>query len=348
MKRNTHITLKRGKISTINIMSVELLPPVTNSSSGVAENSQVHLIYKIEGEPQEIPILELARTLQSLGVLIQEANRVVSQSKNALEVSVRPFESGSFKMDVVLFIQSHPEFLFFLSQQGAIDQIKKVLGYIGFIKQGQEAIATVKSVVEFLGGEKPTKAEKQPDGSVNYTAKNGEQINVSGMVSNLYLNPTIVNNFYSSYGGDAMDRPGVKGIGTFLKGQEEQTMEFIPSEEVLTALKTYSEPLPAILRIETTENTTTEFLNPKEGTYGFAEGVTFLPAGRKRGGFKATITDPDFLDRFHSGLIRFFQNDLLKVTLLTESTLKDAKLSRKYTILKVLNYEPAPVQDVVG
>ena len=34
-----------------------------------AENNQVNLVYKIEGTPDEIPIFELAHTLQALGAV---------------------------------------------------------------------------------------------------------------------------------------------------------------------------------------------------------------------------------------------------------------------------------------
>jgi hypothetical protein len=330
-------------------MPDELLPPVVAAGpDGAAEDNQVHLIYRIEGKPNEIPIFELAHTLQALGTVIQEANRVISTSRSEIAVSVESFKRGSFAMDVVMFMQRHPEMLFFLSQQAALDQIKTALEYIGLIKKGKEGIDTVKGIIEFLKGEKPTGIEKQPDGTVNYISKTGDQINVSGTVSNLYMNPVITNNYFYAFGGNGMDRNGVEGVRTFLKHDEDQTNEFISSGEVLTALKTYSEPSPSAPRVETAENTTVEFLNPKEGTYGSAEGVTFLPAGRKRGGFKATITDAAFLARFHSGQIRFFQNDLLKVTLLTESTLKDGKLNKKFTILKVLDYQQAPIQDVTG
>ena len=320
------------------------LPIINQQREGDADNSQVQLVYKIEGTPSEIPIFELAHTPQALGTVIQETTKVIGTTQSEVAISVRPFAPGSFGWDVVMLMHRHPELLYFIGPAEAQQQIKTALEYIGLIKKAGELFDTVKDVIEFLQGDKPVRTEKQPDGTVNYTAKNGQQTNFSGRVDNLYTNPVIINNYYYAFGGNGLDRQGVDGVRTFLKGEEQQTSAYITKNEVLTLLKSYSEPLPSPPRIQKTENTTTEFLNPKEGTYGSAEGVTFLPAGRKRGGFKATITDPAFLARFHSGKVRFFQNDLLEVQLLTESTLKDNKLTKKFTIQKVVNYEQAPVQ----
>ena len=56
-----------------------------------AENNQVNLVYKIEGTPDEIPIFELAHTLQALGAVIQETSRVIGTSQSEVAIAVRPF-----------------------------------------------------------------------------------------------------------------------------------------------------------------------------------------------------------------------------------------------------------------
>ena len=145
-----------------------------------------------------------------------------------------------------------------------------------------------------------------------------------------------------------MNRDGVDGLTTFVKGQEEETKQFVPKEEVVKTLKAYSQPLPAPPEVETVTNETVQFLNPKEGTYGSAEGVTFLPAGKKRGGFRAHIADENFLSRFHSGQVRFYQNDLIKARVKSEQKLNNGKTSNRHEIMEVLSYEPAPVQGVTG
>ena len=113
---------------------------------------EVHLIYKIEGRRNEVPLFELARTLQSVGTIIQEANRIAGAAPHDVVVNVRPFEEGSFFMDLMLSVQNNPAVIFFLTNPEACHQIKNILEYIGLIKKGKEAIQTVRDVVDFLQG----------------------------------------------------------------------------------------------------------------------------------------------------------------------------------------------------
>jgi len=85
-----------------------------------AEVGEVHLIYQIEGKRNEVPVFELSRTLEGIGNIIQEADSVVFNDDHQLNVKVRPFEEGSFVMDLVLSIQNSSAVLFFLSQPEAV------------------------------------------------------------------------------------------------------------------------------------------------------------------------------------------------------------------------------------
>src|ERR1700674_5465438 len=72
------------------------------------EGDDLHLIYKIEGRPQEVDIFELSRALESLGKVIQEGNRIL-YPENDLTLKVSPFEPGSFIMDIAMHVQQNPE-----------------------------------------------------------------------------------------------------------------------------------------------------------------------------------------------------------------------------------------------
>ena len=61
-------------------------------------------------------------------------------------------------------------------------------------------------------------------------------------------------------------------------------------------------------------------------------------------GFPARITDEKFLAKFQRGSVRFFHNDLLKVKLKQEQTLKGGKVKTKYEIVDVLDYTKAPIK----
>src|SRR5260370_69546 len=43
----------------------------------VIHNGDVHLIYKIEGKPNEVDVFELGRMLDSIGNVISETNRII-------------------------------------------------------------------------------------------------------------------------------------------------------------------------------------------------------------------------------------------------------------------------------
>src|SRR5260370_729880 len=84
------------------------------------EVGEVHLLYEIEGQPNEVPVFELSRTLEALGNVIQEGDQIINADRHELIVKVKPFQQGSFVMDLVLSIQNNPTVLFFLTQNGRI------------------------------------------------------------------------------------------------------------------------------------------------------------------------------------------------------------------------------------
>src|SRR5437899_814287 len=87
------------------------------------EVGEVHLLYQIGGARNDVPVFELARTLEGMGEIIQEADRVVFNDDHQVTVKVRPFEEGSFVMDLVLSMQNNSAVLFFLSQPEAVARI---------------------------------------------------------------------------------------------------------------------------------------------------------------------------------------------------------------------------------
>jgi len=311
-------------------------PPVEAQPEREPEVGEVHLIYKIEGVPDDIPVFELARTLEALGHVIQESDRVINEEQHTLLIKVKPFEEGSFLMDLVVSVQNNPAILFFLTQPEAIERIKKVFEYIGLVKKGKEAYATLLDLIGHLKTGKPEKVEpKGPDQFV-YTNHNGQELIVNGTVHNL-VNNVFVQNFIFSAVAGPLQRPGVEGLSTYFKDEVEESKHFLPKAEA-PAIEAYSSPVPEAPRVEVIENTTTEMLNPKAGTYGEPEGVwTFTRAGTKTK-IKANIADKKFLMKFQRGAVRFFHNDLLKVKLKHEQTVKNTKVTNKYEIVEVVEY----------
>jgi hypothetical protein len=61
------------------VVATDVPPPgkPPEPSSRVDEVGEVNLVYQIEGQPNDVPVFELARTLEALGHVIQEADQVV-------------------------------------------------------------------------------------------------------------------------------------------------------------------------------------------------------------------------------------------------------------------------------
>jgi hypothetical protein len=285
----------------------------------------------------------LSRTLEALGNVIQEADRVVYHDPHEVVVRVGPFEEGSFIMDLVLSVQNNPTVLFFLSDPEAVERIQKVLEYLGFIKKGKEILASLLELLEFLKNGKPAKVEPAGPDVFNYQNQEGQIMPVNQQIHSLVNNGTI-QQFILPAVGAPLQREPVEAVKTFLANQEPQTAVRVPKEE-MPAIKAYSEPDPLPPREEVVENITTEFLNPKSGTYGETEGSwTFTRAGTKKNPFRARISDERFLARYGRGAIRFYHDDVLKVKLRAEQRFKNGKTKTTFEIQEVLEYQAAPVK----
>src|SRR5581483_8849581 len=135
----------------------EALPEAELAPERQDEVGEVHLTYQIEGKRNDVPVFELAQTLEGIGQIIQEADRIVFDDDHEVNVKVKPFEEGSFMMDLVLSVQNSSAVLFFLSQPEAVERIKKVLEYLGLIKKTKEVFASLLELIEFLKKGKPAK-----------------------------------------------------------------------------------------------------------------------------------------------------------------------------------------------
>ena len=306
------------------------------------EVGEVHLIYQIEGRRNDVPVFELSQTLEGIGQIIQEADSVIYNDDHRLNVKVRPFEEGSFVMDLVLSVQNSPAVLFFLSQPEALARIKQVLEYLGLVKKTKEIFVNLLEVIEFLKKGKPAKVEPAGPDVYNYYNQDGAVLPVNLPIHNLVNNGTIQQFIFPAVAAP-LQRETVEAVRTLIANQPSTEARVLKAE--LPALKAYSEPDPEPPKEEIIENTTTEFLNPKSGTYGDTEGTwTFTEAGTNKNPFHAKITDEQFLARYGRGAIRFYHDDVLKVKVKREQRLKNGRSKTTSEIIEVMDYTPAPVK----
>jgi hypothetical protein len=307
----------------------------------VPEVGDVELVYKLEGSRNELPIFELSRVLDALGTVIQEGNRIVHPRSEELVVRVKPFQEGSFIMDLVIAVQQDPTVLFALTHPEAIAKINQVLEYLGLIKKAKEAITSLMDLIRFLKNGRPAKVEPAGNNTYNYYNGDGQMMNVTAPVNNLVNNGTIQQFFFPAV-GSPLQSGGIDALETFLKSEPKETAVRLPKSEV-RSIQAYTAPPEPEPTEEVIVNETTEFLNPRSGMYGETDApYIFTRVGQKKNAFKAMITDQKFLSKYERGLIRFYHDDVLKVKLKQEQHIKNGKGKIFYAIIEVLEYQKAP------
>jgi hypothetical protein len=304
------------------------------------EDEDVHLVYKIEGDPHDVDIFELSRVLESLGRVLQEGNRVL-HPESSVVLKVSPFEPGSFIMDIAMQMQQaaghSAPLLAAVMQPEMIKQAKDILENIGLIKKAWDYGASLLELLHKLKNGKPEKVEKRGD-VFEYKAQDGGIIPVSAPVHNLY-NSGVVNNFILNIAAP-VERTDVTAVKTFLKNMEAATGIQITKSDV-PAIRAYVGPPVSEGQPEVIENTATYMLHPKSGNYGEKTGQwTFKIAGTSRT-LKAKITDPVFLEQYTKGDFRFYVQDLLKARVHERQIVDGSKVKVQNEIIEVVHYRPS-------
>ncbi|MEI9972140.1 MAG: hypothetical protein WDO73_08815 [Ignavibacteriota bacterium] len=145
-----------------------------------------------------------------MGKVLNEGNRIVGGSDaTELVVKVKPFESGSFIVDLALYVQQNPIYLAFLAHPEAIKQAKDVLEYLGLIKKIHDKGVSLLELLGRLRNGKPEKVERVGD-HFEYHTQSGDVVPVSGEVNTLYNN-SVVNNYIFNLSA-AAERPEVHSV----------------------------------------------------------------------------------------------------------------------------------------
>ncbi len=308
-----------------------------NGDISDGESESIDLIYKVLGKPSDVDVFELARVLDSFGNVAREAYHVVSKDEGELVVKVKPFERGSFIMDVGLYVKNNPGVLFLMAHADLMKYAKDTLEAIGFIKDAKDKTASLIELLRRLKNGKPEKVEKKGPDQYEYHSGDNSVIPVNSTVHTLYNNPVIQNMTVNIYA--PAERESVDGILTYLKGAGVETSVKVQKDDV-KAIRAYSNPDLQLKPPEVLEDTTIKMLSPKSGSYGQTTGTwSFTITGTKRI-VKAKIIDENFLRQYSNGIIRFYQGDRLKVKLHEKQIIAD-KAKMEYEIVEVLEYVPA-------
>ena len=302
-------------------------------------NNKVNLIIKLEGPAIEegLNLFDLAPSLLAIGTIITEANKTINPEGREIAINIKPFEKGSFIIDLYLFAQTNfDQILSFISSDYA-EQIKTLLEWIGLtiaIGGGGKGLI---QLIKFLKS-KPQNVEKLSSGDIRYTNKDGQSFTTNEKVNKLYNNCVIQNNTYQGF-GKLLQQKGINEINTYIKG-DIKSLETIKKEDV-EALKNYSE-------ISGEENIINEsesviFLKFKRGSFDGDGNNWSFRIGNKNI-IVAVVKDDIFLKKVKSGEIRPNHKDTFEVILKTKQKIKNEELITSYEIMKVLKYTEAPKQ----
>ena len=187
-----------------------------------------------------------------------------------------------------------------------------------------------------LANGKPTKVEAT-NGGYKYFAEDGSSVLVNPTVHDIFNNSVVNQYFFKIVSPAAKEE--VKDILTYIKNQPE-TARTIDKTDV-KAIQSYGEPDDDLEEPKTYENTTTKVLNPKSGNYGQTTGTWVFTVAGTKATIKAKIVDQDFLKKYGSGSIRFYQGDKLTVKLLERQVNEGNRSKMEYEIVEVLDYSGA-------
>jgi len=301
--------------------------------------TQINLVYKLDGQIHEVDVFQLAPTLLALGELIQDGNQQVNPGGRQIGVNVKPFREGSFIVDLTVFPQTHLQQFLDLLSTHPTDQIKTVLEWIGLV--AGTPLGAVQ-LVKWLRG-KPKSVQEVGPGEFRYTANDDRSITVAAPVHQLVSNSNITNNIYKVYAAPLEQQISITDVKTYIENQIES--EVIVTRADAQGLRDYVTPLDVIAGPEIMKEHTHHgvYLNPKRGAFdGDPKDWSF-----RRGGeiVVATIRDKEFLDKCTKGEYRLNHSDLLIVDLLERQRVQGTMVMKPaYEIIRVTSYIKGPEQ----
>ena len=307
---------------------------------------KVNFIYKLEGKDisEGFDVFELAPILLSVGELIKESNKILNPGGRDLAVNVKPFQKGSFVVDIVLFAQTNFQQIIKFVNNDNVKEIKELLEWVGIISGG--VVGTGGSLIwliKKLKG-KPRTVEQIKPNEVRYTGEDGNTFTVNTKVHQLFSSTNIQNFIYNAY-GKPLESENVDSVECYIQDEQATTKEVF-EKETAQDLKNYSEAeLPSLVTEEEIINTTEVFVSPKRGSFDAdPRQWSFRMGGSGEQIIKATIRDEQFLDRYKNNQIRLHYTDVLKVRLIQKLKKIDGIINMDATvneIEKVLEYYPS-------
>lgn len=297
-----------------------------------------NLIIKIKGPnvSEGIDVFDLAPSLLAIGEVIREANEVVGQPKRELGINIRPFEKGSFIIDIGLFAETNLQQIMQFLDSDTVTYIKQILELVGFIElSGGVSFGLIK-LLRWLKG-RPRKTERLESGEVKYTNSEGNSVIVNEKVDKLYNSPIIIKNLYLGY--KTIEKEGIEEIESSLK--DDPTTKVQSNKEDIKALRISSEIAENIEEIDIPDREVN--LTFKRGSFG--GDPTNWSFWFNNDIIRATIKDREFIGKLEDGRIRPNHLDTFIVILRERKRMREQQyLGSIYEIIKIVKYEKGLLQ----
>lgn len=303
---------------------------------------KMDLIYRLEGPAVDegVDIFKLSPLLMSIGKMIQEGQEITHPGGHELGVNIKPFEKGSFVIELSVFAQTNLQQLLDVVNTDSVADVKELLEWLGLIAGTGGGVVGLIKLYKFLKGP-PKKTEEVGANEIKITAKDDNSITVNKNTFALFQNVNIQQHINGIY-GNFLGQEGVEKVSSYIKDDKETTQVVVEKEDVA-----YFNPANAIIEEASEDenrNITNVLLNAKRiSLEGEPDNWSFRKGQREI--LKANIKDEGFLDKIKTGEIRLASGDLLEVTLVEIQTVdKNGQVHTKNEIIKVLNYKKGPSQ----
>src|SRR5207245_954722 len=96
-EKQSKIDLSKGRAGQVSLNTM---------TRRTAAKKTVDLVYKLDGALKEIDVFKLAPALTGLGEIVQNAHKILG-AEHEVGVNVRPFERGSFVVEISLFVREN-------------------------------------------------------------------------------------------------------------------------------------------------------------------------------------------------------------------------------------------------
>ena len=285
-----------------------------------------------EGNINQVEINVLTSTLLNFSSIIQEINKELDTNKK-IEITIRPFEKGSF--DIFFALLADSSLLNNITNLFSGNNIEIVKSLIFTLKE-------LLNLKKLLKGEKPQSVTKISGDQIKIENNKGEVTIIKNKTGNIYFNNCIINNNISNAFDQLANSPYIDGLT--LKDSKKNNLFEVQSSEfpsLANENKALSEDPTIDKRIETVNGAS---LNIFKIVFGASYKWDFFYYGNK---IPAKIIDADFFNKIKNREISFSHGDTMIVDLqITKvfNNIANVYENKSYEITKVIKIIQSPSQ----